>query len=1465
MKKKPPVITKSPRRSAGGPGAPAHKERAGRLRAAQKMRDSEALFSKVFQASPIGINIFRLSDNCSYLVNEAFLQIVGHSREAVEGHSAAELNLFVDPETRDGWIQKLRQGAAVYNQDARIRHKSGEIRNVLASLEKVEINGEGMVMVVAVDVTERLRAEKALKASDDKFRDVFEAANVGKSITLPSGEISVNKAFADWLGYSQDQLAHQTWQALTPPEDIPSVQARLASLLRGDADSTRFAKRYIHKSGAYVWGDVSTVMHRDENGAPLYFITTIVDITERQQAEEKRRASEQRFAQAFYTSPAGLAISRVVDGQFVDVNEAFLRMFEFARDEVIGHTSTALNIWTPEARHAFIQRQQAAGGLKDFELQVRSKSGRAVTILLSTQPLELDGEPHIISTMIDISERKRAEDERLRLMRVLELSLNEIYIFDDTSLQFTYVNHGALTNLGYGLDELRRMTPLDLKPEFTEEMFTDLIRPLIDGEEDVRVFETIHRRKDGSRYPVEVHLQLVVTLAGSNFVAVIHDITERKRQETRNAQLTRMYATLSQVNQTIVRTRARQELFNSICEVAVEFGQFRLAWVGLLEADGGQVRCVAQAGESAEYALTTQINLHDPRLGKGPISQALRSGVMAIIHDIETDEQMIPWREKALGYGLRSAATVPVRQNGAVVGVLNLYSGEPSFFTPTEQSLLQEMGLDISFALDTLEMEARHQRAEGALRASEAALRQAQAVAHVGNWVWHTQENRLEWSDEMYRIFGIKPDTFTGSLSDVIARAIHPADREAVERANRSVIQDKTPAPLEYRIVWDDGTVRTVWAEAGELLVDETGRPLKLTGIVQDITERKKAEEKLHQSEQRFTHAFHASPAGMTITRIADGQFTDVNEAFLRMFEFTRAEVVGRTSTALNMWTPEERQTLIQKQIESGGLKDFEMQARSKSGQMISLLFSSRPIELEGEPHHITAMIDITRRKQAEEALRESEARYRNLLEAAPVGIAVHSEGKIVFTNAAGARLLGADSGAQLAGRPIASLIHPAGLLAAQTRIQQMLAGEPGLYPVEDTYLKLDGTPVNVEVMATALQYQGLPAVQLIVTDITERKRAEQTVRLQFERLHALRIIDQVISSSLDMRLTLNVLLEQVTSQLKVDTAVILLFDPYLQRLKFAAARGFQSRAIQHTQLRLGEGYAGRAALERRTVHIANVMEAGGDLARFLHLEHEPFVAYYGVPLIAKGAIKGVLEIFHRSALDPSPDWLDFLETLAGQAAIAVDDAQLFENLQRSNAELILAYDATIEGWSRAMDLRDRETEGHTQRVTELTVELARAAGIANEQLAHIRRGALLHDMGKLGVPDAILHKPGKLTEEEWVIMRQHPRYAYEMLLPIDYLRPALDIPYCHHEKWDGTGYPRGLKGEQIPVAARLFAVADVWDALRFDRPYRAGWPQAQVLDHIRAQAGTHFDPRAVELFLAVVKDKVQALNVGAT
>lgn len=365
-----------------------------------------------------------------------------------------------------------------------------------------------------------------------------------------------------------------------------------------------------------------------------------------------------------------------------------------------------------------------------------------------------------------------------------------------------------------------------------------------------------------------------------------------------------------------------------------------------------------------------------------------------------------------------------------------------------------------------------------------------------------------------------------------------------------------------------------------------------------------------------------------------------------------------------------------------------------------------------------------------------------------------------------------------------------------------------------------------------------------------------ERAQLHLEHEKALREIDLAITTNLDLSLTLDVVLHQTRAQLHVDACDILLLDSNTQTLEYTRGQGFQTEIIQKTHIHLGEGRAGRAALEQRIFGRAEIESPDQIPDRAELITAEKFSLYFMAPLVTQNKLLGALEIFRRAPMTMKTEWLKFLETLAGQAAIAIDNATLFKNLQQSNIEISQAYEATIEGWSAALDLRDKETEGHTQRVTEMTVRLAERMGVSAQELVHIRHGALLHDIGKMGVPDSILLKPSPLTDEEQAKMQKHPRYAYQLLKQIAYLEPALDIPYCHHEKWDGTGYPRRLKGEQIPLAARIFCIVDVYDAVISDRPYRAAWPREKAIVYLLELSGSHFEPRVVQAFLTMLAEE---------
>lgn len=670
---------------------------------------------------------------------------------------------------------------------------------------------------------------------------------------------------------------------------------------------------------------------------------------------------------------------------------------------------------------------------------------------------------------------------------------------------------------------------------------------------------------------------------------------------------------------------------------------------------------------------------------------------------------------------------------------------------------------------------------------------------------------------------------------------------------------------------------------------DEQGNIRGVIGAALDISQRAQAE-----AQMRVQSAALEEGADAVAITDRQGIIQWVNPAFTALTGYTLEECRGQTMRILKsgqhdgefyqqMWA-----TLL-----AGNSWRGEIINRRKDGTFYNADQTITPVRISnGEiTHFVSIQRDISAQKRHQ---REAEAEamiaqaigeslelrplLERLLAAAVHAISAAEKGSILLTEADGSLRIRAVYGYHDPRVLEASFPHPDGYSSRAFRQQKPLL----LADVQsDPSIRYRGEIEEIAQVQSAIVAPLMVhsrAIGVISLENSTRQNAfdEDDLRLlislastaalvientrlfeetneRLARLEALREIDIAITGSFDPRVALNVLLDQVTRRLKVDAAAVLLNNPQLQELNFAAGRGFRSRAIERSRLKLGIGHAGQAALERHIIYITDLKKQLDHFVRADLLAGEEFVAYFAVPMIAKGHVLGVLEIYHRSPLEPSPEWLAFLEALAGQAAIAIDSAQLFTNLERSNMELHLAYDRTIEGWSYALDLRDKETEGHTQRVTELTIQLARAMGISEEEIVHIRRGALLHDIGKMGVPDAILLKPDKLTDEEWQIMRRHPQFAYEMLYSIEYLHPALDIPYCHHEKWDGSGYPRGLRGVEIPLPARIFSVVDVWDALISDRPYRAGWSKEQALEYIRQQAGKHFDPRVVEIFLALM------------
>jgi PAS domain S-box-containing protein/putative nucleotidyltransferase with HDIG domain len=474
-------------------------------------------------------------------------------------------------------------------------------------------------------------------------------------------------------------------------------------------------------------------------------------------------------------------------------------------------------------------------------------------------------------------------------------------------------------------------------------------------------------------------------------------------------------------------------------------------------------------------------------------------------------------------------------------------------------------------------------------------------------------------------------------------------------------------------------------------------------------------------------------------------------------------------------------------------------------------------------------------RKRAEQALRENEEKYRALVEAASSAIFLETrDGKILDSNGAACQMLGYTK-EELLQMHVKDIVPEHVLKTLSFAVRE--EDELGRYHWESVNQHKDGTMIPVDVSTRLVEIGGQTFSVVFIDNISDRKQRER-------EMEAIAGVSAALRTAITLADILPVILQQLVDRLSVHGAFISLRNPASGEVRVELGCGTWA-ALN------GKDLPDRPSL------CCQVLETGkmyfnnqanhDDLFPFPDLI-DGVQAIASVPLITQGQIYGALTVGYERPIQPAE--VNILTAISDIAASAIQRARLFEKTSQQAKELSEAYDATIEGWALALELRDKETQGHSRNVTAMTLRLAAVLGLDEEARVHIRRGALLHDIGKMAIPDNILLKPGPLTDEEWITMRKHPQYAYQMLSSIRYLHPALDIPCCHHEKWDGTGYPRGLQGEAIPLYARIFAVVDVMDALTSNRPYRPAWTRDEALNYIQRQANKHFDPRVVEAFL---------------
>lgn len=1248
----------------------------------------------------------------------------------------------------------------------------------------------------AITLVEKESARKkdaldAMHRLDSFYQDIVSKLSEGIVLLDESGVITfANPAAAALLAFAPGELIGLHWTQIIPEDKYSFVQQVDERRMQGESD--RYELDLIDKNGRRFPVLVSGSPRFDSQTNQFTgTVAVFTDLSDIKQIVQALEASED-LLESYFNQANDIIFTIDQNGQATFVNIAASEFIGLPKSQLLGQSPLA---FLPEenqpAASQLIQAVLSGEEIEAYETQVITHSGEYRWLEVRGRAVLRSGQAAgVLFIARDISERKQSEAEIARLAAVVEQAAESVVITDSQG-RMIYVNPHFTQTSGYSrADALGKNAGILASGELQPQFFKQLWDTILAGNSWSGTLA--NRRKDGSIFYEEAVIFPIKEASGKplNFAAVKRDITDQVLAQRALQEYAHRLEVLNSMQLAIIEASNAHNIAHTAFHFLHGLSDFDLGAVMLFEPGLQEVSLLAYENQNQ----TTQ-GEEGRRLSLFPqdVARLTLDDVTYFPEFTEIPDPTPLERTALAAYPLKSLAYFPLKQKTEPVGILLLGSYQAHAFADTQIEAAKDVAIALSIAIQQVN-----------LIETERRLRyEAETIQQLTASMTETLDLNLLLNQMLDNLNRVVPFD-TGSVMLLNGSTLNFAARQgAYPAARTSIILDQENMPHVHQVLQGRQAV-----------------------IIPDV---------------------HTDPNWQILK----------GEEYIHCWMGVPLVYKDRTLGLLN----------LNKSESSYYTPESAKLALAFANQASAAIENARLFEAE-------------RRRSSElEVLHQASLRLTSSLERKKVLEAI-LENTIALTSAENAHIFLYDGkklsfgAAYWAGavqpRPIVEP-RPTGISNSAVQSgQPVIVPDCSKNPLTWEFPSLGaiiGMPLKVGAQVLGVMNIAYPEVhdfsedELRILDLLgdQAAIALENARLFAEtqrRLHhmdSLRTIDQAITASVDLNLTLTILLEQVTSQLAIDAANVLLLSQHTQLLELAARRGFRTGALRPMFLRLGESHAGRAALERRTIEIPDLLQTSEDIRQAAALAQEGFASYYAVPLIAKGQVKGVLEIYNRTPLQPDPEWLEFLESLASEAAIALDNATMFETLQRSNMDLIRAYEETLEGWARALDLRDRETANHTKNVTELSVDLAQFIGMSDRELIHIRRGALLHDIGKMGTPDSILLKPGPLTPEEWEIMKRHPQYAYELLYPIAHLRPAIDIPYCHHERWDGSGYPRGLRGEQIPLSARVFAVVDVWDALNSDRPYRSRWSEDKVRDYLRERAGKDFDPKIVNSFFRMV------------
>jgi PAS domain S-box-containing protein len=1448
--------------------------------------NEDGQFRLFFENNPLPMWVYDLETLEFLVVNDAAVNVYGYSRDQF-------LNMRVSdiwpPEDAARSLEEVRKKRPSLDHSGKARHrrKNGMLIKVEIASHTVKYNGRDGELVVAQDITERERAEESLRENEGQYRNIYENATIGIYRTSPEGKILLsNPALIHMLGYSSfEDLASRDLEkaGYAPGYGRDEFRSRIES--EGEVKGLESA--WTKKNGASVFVRESAKAIRDSDGKVLYYEGTVEDITEHKQAEALQEAIYRIAQAADHSKSLKELFPEIHDiiSKVMPANNFYIALHEADRDKI------RFPYFVDERAKNMEEEIGPGNGLTAYVL----RSGKS---LLCTQAvyaeLELKGEVKLVGTPTAIwlgvplivagatigvmvvqhytdpqaysvrdqrvlefvspqtalaIERKRAEDalraSETNFRSLFENVLDGVYRTSPEG-KILAANPALVRMLGYDsateLESINTNHDLYLSPQDHEAE-----RHLLEKTGELRNVEISLKCRDGRVITVLDNVRTVRDEQGDirYYEGTLTDITERVRVEQDLRGNEERFRTLTQTASDAIITmdilgrivfwnRAAEKLFGYSAQEAI--GQplalttpeslrelVQEEFLRVVSMGDIQTNVLAPANErrqlrkdGSEFPAEVSLSTYQTKDGRF---------VTSIVHDITERKQKEA--ELELSFSLLSA-TLESTTDGILV--------------------VDRLGKMTSFNRRFVEM-------WGIPESILSAREDQQALTFV--------------SEQL-----ITPDDFIDKVKNLYERP-----------------ESKSFDMLEFK----DGRIFERYSQPQRLGEQIVGRVWSF----RDVTISTRSEQALMESEAELRAVFAAMP---DVIMVFDKQGTYLKIATTNPEALYKpeAELLGKRLHEI-FPTPKADEFLgyIQAALGNGRPIQFEY-ALSMGDQTV--WFAGTTARMT-EDTVVWVGRDISSKKHSDqqvlrrlaelEALYESGFALSQILDPKLIGERVievlekhlnwhHAAVRLVEEGSENVKLLAFSQ------PKTAKVLKQTGELRAEsavTHIGQGMAGwvikqghtiNSGDLPNEPRYhetfpgmfsglyvpIWAGGRVIGVISVESDQPHSFSETDERLLNTLAAQAAAALensrlfriSVRAAERRTVLYRAGQEIVRVAQNAEEVYAATHRAVAMLMPAEAFTIALLDPERNEINavYLFDRGGRTPALR---IPFGRGLSSKVIISGQPLLIKDDLETAVQAVHYG--SPEPVCSIVAVPLRISGKVIGAISAQSYQPNVYTEDDLLLLEMLAAQAAIAVDNGRLFSGLEHANIELTLAYDATIEGWSKALDLRDRETQNHTRRVLDLTLRLAREIGFPETEMPHVRRGVLLHDIGKMGVPDRILNKPGSLDAEEWAIMHEHPQFANDMLSPIDYLLPALDIPYYHHEKWDGSGYPRGLRGEQIPLAARLFSVVDVYDALTSNRPYRPAWSREKALDYIRNEAGKYFDPLVVNAFLKLLDQQI--------